>query len=83
MSDELNLLLLIHTCRYLEGGDLSDLPELGGPPAGEYEEKGGFDDFMHSYPSSSFEKAMSVQLTVGPEEAPTEPIFPCSPLSPL
>lgn len=68
--------------RYLEEGDMSDLPELGGPPVGEYEEQGRFDDFMHSYPSSSFEKAASIQLTVGPDEAPTEG-FLSSPLSPL
>jgi hypothetical protein len=61
----------MHTFRYLETADLSDLPELGGPPSGEYEEEQvGFDDFLHSYPSSSFEKPASVRLMMGPEKAP-------------
>ncbi|KAJ3683948.1 hypothetical protein LUZ61_013112 [Rhynchospora tenuis] len=68
--------------RYLEGGDLSELPELAGPPAGEYEQL-GFDDFVHSYPSSSFEKANSMQLTVGPDEASAGPFEHYSSLSPV
>lgn len=49
--------------RHLDGGDAMEVPEVLLPP-GEYEEmlKGGgrnvrFEDFVHSYPSSSFEKA--------------------------
>ncbi|KAJ3680777.1 hypothetical protein LUZ60_015266 [Juncus effusus] len=78
--------------RYLDGADVSDLPELLGPPQGEYEdargEQIGFDDFVHSYPSSSFEKAAvtptDVRVTMGPHDdvAVVGP-FVYSPLSPL
>ncbi|KAL6846984.1 hypothetical protein ACP4OV_022837 [Aristida adscensionis] len=45
--------------RYLDGGDAGEVPEPPPPPppppacSGEV----GFDDFVHSYPSSSFERA--------------------------
>ncbi|ONK67723.1 uncharacterized protein A4U43_C05F3080 [Asparagus officinalis] len=45
--------------RYLDGGDAVEVPEVRLPP-GEYEgvvrSSLGFEDFVHSYPSSSFEK---------------------------
>ncbi|XP_020101832.1 L-type lectin-domain containing receptor kinase S.4-like [Ananas comosus] len=46
--------------RYLDGGDAAEMPEIRSPPPPGYEGAGkgheGFDDFVHSYPSSSFEK---------------------------
>lgn len=64
--------------RYLDGGDTTEVPVVPSPPpAGLYEyeaaaaAKGrvGFEDFVHSYPSSSFEKVSATsQVTVGAED---------------
>nr|ACR36638.1 unknown [Zea mays] len=45
--------------RYLDGGDASEVPEPPPPPPmpPAYSGEVGFDDFVHSYPSSSFERA--------------------------
>ncbi|XP_072996702.1 L-type lectin-domain containing receptor kinase S.4-like [Typha latifolia] len=42
--------------RYLDGADAAEVPALPCMPPEGYEGKVGFDDFVHSYPSSSFEK---------------------------
>ncbi|KAG1337839.1 L-type lectin-domain containing receptor kinase S.4 [Cocos nucifera] len=61
--------------RYLDGGDAAEVPDVPMPePAdGGYEEEGGrvgFDDFLHSYPSSSFEKvSASSTIALGEEDA--------------
>ncbi|KAH7678141.1 Non-specific serine/threonine protein kinase protein [Dioscorea alata] len=53
--------------RYLDGGEV---PEVRSPPE-EYEGKSqvGFDDYVHSYPSSSFEKVSQCSVAVGAGEA--------------
>lgn len=45
--------------RYLDGADASEVPEPPPPPPmpPAYSGEVGFDDFVHSYPSSSFERA--------------------------
>ncbi|OAY71595.1 L-type lectin-domain containing receptor kinase S.4 [Ananas comosus] len=63
--------------RYLDGGDAAEMPEIRSPPPPGYEGAGkgheGFDDFVHSYPSSSFEKlsasASPVAVGVGERAA--------------
>ncbi|TKW28592.1 hypothetical protein SEVIR_3G341700v4 [Setaria viridis] len=69
--------------RYLEGGEAGEVPEPPPPPplppacSGEV----GFDDFVHSYPSSSFERAAAAG---GGWDAGTQTsvaTFPFSPLS--
>jgi hypothetical protein len=69
--------------RYLDGGEAGEVPEPPPPPplppalSGEV----GFDDFVHSYPSSSFERAAAVG---GGWDAGTQTsvaTFPFSPLS--
>ncbi|KAJ0979541.1 hypothetical protein J5N97_015015 [Dioscorea zingiberensis] len=49
--------------RYLDGGEV---PAVKSPPE-EYEGKSqvGFDDYLHSYPSSSFEKVSECSFPVG------------------
>lgn len=60
--------------RYLDGGDTTELPNVPPPPAMglyEYENSSavkrgvGFEDFVHSYPSSSFEKASASSPVTG------------------
>ncbi|KAK8930628.1 L-type lectin-domain containing receptor kinase S.4 [Platanthera zijinensis] len=60
--------------RYLDGGDATEVPVVPSPPpAGLYEyeaataAKGrvGFEDFVHSYPSSSFEKVSASSHVTG------------------
>lgn len=59
--------------RYLDGGDAAEVPDVPRPPPadGGFEAKGGqtgFEDFVHSYPSSSFDKvSMSSAIAVGGE----------------
>ncbi|KAG2630190.1 L-type lectin-domain containing receptor kinase S.4-like [Panicum virgatum] len=69
--------------RYLDGGEAGEVPEPPPPPpmppacSGEV----GFDDFVHSYPSSSFERAAAAG---GGWDAGTQTsvaTFPFSPLS--
>ncbi|PKA63223.1 L-type lectin-domain containing receptor kinase S.4 [Apostasia shenzhenica] len=52
--------------RFLESGDPSEVPALSNTPPGSGLERGelGFDDFLHSYPSS-FEKASSSSFSNG------------------
>ncbi|KAJ8458266.1 hypothetical protein OPV22_031192 [Ensete ventricosum] len=56
--------------RYLDGGDAAEVPPVPGPA--EYYAAGkssvGFDDFVHSYPSS-FEKVSTCSAAVGEEAA--------------
>ncbi|XP_019702534.1 L-type lectin-domain containing receptor kinase S.4 [Elaeis guineensis] len=61
--------------RYLDGGDAAEVPDVPSPPAsdGGHEGKsdhGGFEDFVHSYPSSSFGKgSIASAIALGREEA--------------
>ncbi|XP_010910689.2 L-type lectin-domain containing receptor kinase S.4 [Elaeis guineensis] len=50
--------------RYLDGGDAVEVPEPPSPPMGlEGNSQAGFDDFVHSYPSSSFDKLSPCSIT--------------------
>ncbi|XP_020577745.1 L-type lectin-domain containing receptor kinase S.4-like [Phalaenopsis equestris] len=60
--------------RYLDGGDTTEVPNVPPPPpAGLYEYESssavkdgmGFEDFVHSYPSSSFEKVSASSPVTG------------------
>ncbi|XP_008777366.2 L-type lectin-domain containing receptor kinase S.4-like [Phoenix dactylifera] len=66
--------------RYLDGGDVAEVPDVPSPPPadGGHEGKGGhegFDDFVHSYPSSSFEKGSGGSAIAfgGEESGPVGP----------
>uniref|UniRef100_A0A0A9GWK4 Uncharacterized protein n=1 Tax=Arundo donax TaxID=35708 RepID=A0A0A9GWK4_ARUDO len=69
--------------RYLDGGEAGEVPEplpLPPPPpacSGEV----GFDDFVHSYPSSSFERAAAVGARWDGGTHTSVATFPYSPLS--
>ncbi|KAL0918061.1 hypothetical protein M5K25_010049 [Dendrobium thyrsiflorum] len=61
--------------RYLDGADTTEVPNVPPPPpAGLYEYEAssavkeglGFEDFVHSYPSSSFEKVSATSPVTGP-----------------
>ncbi|PKU76070.1 L-type lectin-domain containing receptor kinase S.4-like [Dendrobium catenatum] len=57
--------------RFFEDGDPSGVPELpSSPPAGGHFYEVGFEDFVHSYPSSSFEK-VSWPLSFSPNGGTT------------
>lgn len=67
--------------RYLDGGDAAEVPEPPPPPPPPPVRSGevGFDDFMHSYPSSSFERAAAAAGDGGTQTSVAT--FPYSPLS--
>ncbi|WOL04773.1 hypothetical protein Cni_G13495 [Canna indica] len=53
--------------RYLDGGDAEDVPPVPVLPK-DYDagkDNIGFDDFVHSYPTSSSEKASTFSITIG------------------
>ncbi|KAF0887662.1 hypothetical protein E2562_002362 [Oryza meyeriana var. granulata] len=68
--------------RYLDGGDAAEVPEPPPPPppppvcSGEV----GYYDFVHSYPSSSYERAAAAAATDGVTQTSVA-TFPYSPLS--
>jgi hypothetical protein len=54
--------------KYLECGDASEVPKVATPEQlQDYEKRSnvGFDAFVHSYPSSSFDKVSTWSLTTG------------------
>ncbi|THU46276.1 hypothetical protein C4D60_Mb09t03230 [Musa balbisiana] len=57
--------------RYLDGGDAAEVPPMPGPAEYSAAAKSsvGFDDFVHSYPSSSFEKVSACSAAVVEEAA--------------
>jgi hypothetical protein len=69
--------------RYLDGGEAGEVPEPPPPPplppacSGEV----GFDDFVHSYPSSSFERAAAAGGGWDAGTQTSAATFPFSPLS--
>ncbi|KAL5205562.1 hypothetical protein ABZP36_033771 [Zizania latifolia] len=69
--------------RYLDGGDAAEVPEPPPPPppppfcSGEV----GFDDFVHSYPSSSFERAAAAATAADGVTQTSVATFPYSSLS--
>ncbi|KAI0509802.1 hypothetical protein KFK09_010398 [Dendrobium nobile] len=59
--------------RYLDGADTTEVPNVPAPPHAELydgssamKEGMGFEDFVHSYPSSSFEKVSASSPVTGP-----------------
>ncbi|XP_062203493.1 L-type lectin-domain containing receptor kinase S.4-like [Phragmites australis] len=69
--------------RYLEGGEAGEVPEPPPPPPHPpaYSGEVGFDDFVHSYPSSSFERAAAAGAGWDGGTQTSVATFPYSPLS--
>jgi serine/threonine protein kinase len=69
--------------RYLDGGEAGEVPEPPPPPPmpPAYSGEVGFDDFVHSYPSSSFERAAAAGGGWDGGTQTSVATFPFSPLS--